>query len=160
MKAWWSTASLREKRAVCALSAFIALCLAYELIFAPVLDGVDSLRQTIRKDQTTLALLRDSDQRIQELEKSQQPSAPKSSASLLGTIQNDVNNQPIGKSISQLQQAENDSIQMHLQKVNFDQLCKWLIDICQAQGLVIAEMVVTPGDQPGIVDVELKLHAG
>jgi general secretion pathway protein M len=159
MKAWWLNASIREKQAVSLCAAFITLFLVYVIIFAPLANAVDTLRQKIHSSQTLLTWMQDSDKRIQSLEKSQKSAAPKSSASLLSIIQKDMNDQPIGKNISQLQQAENDSIQIHLQKVGFDALTKWLIAICQQQGLIITQMNATPTTTPGIVDSDLKLKA-
>jgi general secretion pathway protein M len=159
MKAWWLNASIREKQAVSLGAAFVTLFLVYEIVFAPLANAVDTLRQKIHSGQTLLTWMQDSDKHIQTLEKSQKTAAPKSSASLLSVIQNDVNDEPIGKNISQLQQAENDSIQIHLQKVGFDALTKWLIAICQQQGLIITQMTATPTTTPGIVDADLKLQA-
>jgi type II secretory pathway component PulM len=159
MKAWWLNASIREKQAVSLCAIFITFFLVYEIVFAPISNAVDTMRQKIHSGQTLLAWMQESDKRIQTLEKTQKTAAPKSSASLLSVIQNDVNNQPIGKNISQLQQAENDSIQIHLQKVGFDALTKWLIAICQQQSLIITQMTATPTATPGIVDADLKLQA-
>ena len=160
MKTWWLNASLRDKQLASLGIGCVVLFLIYELTFAPLINTVDSMRQRIHTNQTLLAWMQESNKRIQSLEKSQQPATPKSSASLLSTIQNNVNNQAIGKNIYQLQQAENDAIQVRLQKVNFDALSKWLIAVCQEQGLIITEMNVTPGAAPGIVDADLKLQAG
>jgi general secretion pathway protein M len=159
MKAWWLNASIRDKQAVSLCGLFIILFLVYEIIFAPLTNAVDGLRQKIHSNQVLLTWMQETNKRIAALEKSQTAAAPKSSASLLSTIQNDINNQPIAKNISQLQQADNDSIQIRLQKVSFDALTKWLITICQQQGLIITQMTAVPGTTPGIVDADLKLQA-
>jgi general secretion pathway protein M len=159
MKAWWLNASMREKQIVSLGALLVIVFLVYDIIFAPLTNAVDTLRQKIHNNQILLAWMQESNKRIETLEKSKTSTAPKSSASLLSTVQNDINNQPFGKSVAQLQQAENDSIQIRLQKVSFDALTKWLITICQQEGLLITQMTVAPNTAPGIVDADLKLQA-
>lgn len=159
MKTWWLNLSIREKQTVSLGAVSITAFLVYAILFAPLANSVDALRKKIHTNQTLLAWMQESNQRIATLEKTQTISAPKSSASLLSLIQTDINSQPFGKSVTALQQADNDSIQLRLQKISFDAFTKWLIAICQQHNLLITQMTAQPSGTPGIVDIDIKLQS-
>lgn len=158
MKRDWLNTLIREKQPLVLAGLGLFPLLLYLLLFAPIMQATSDLRHKIRADQSVLAWMQATNKQIHILEKEPKPIAASSSASLLSIIQNDINNQPLAKNVLQLQQGENDTIQMRLQKVSFDALMKWLLAICQQQGLMISQMTVTPNTTPGIVDAELKLQ--
>lgn len=161
MKDWWMNLSLREKQTVALGTLLLGLFIIYEIMFAPLSSSVDNLRDKIHKNQTLLTWMQQSDKRIQFLEKAPpQTSSEKASASLLSIVQDDINKNPIAKSISQLQQADSDTIQLHLQNVSFDNTIKWLATLCQQQHLVINQLTIITGTTAGMVDAELRLQAG
>lgn len=159
MKDWWMNLAIREKQMAALGILLVGLFIIYEIMFAPLLGSVDNLRDKIHKNQSLLTWMESSDKRIQFLEKSPQ-TKEKSSASLLSIVQDDINKNPIAKSISQLQQADNDTIQLHLQNVSFDNMIKWLATLCQQQHLMINQLTITTGSSAGMVDAELRLQAG
>jgi type II secretory pathway component PulM len=158
MKTWWLNLSLREKQTVSLGAVLFSAFIIYSILFAPLANGIHSLRQKIHNNQTLLDWMKASDTRITILEKTATTTVSTSSASLLSTIQNDISTQTFSKSVTALQQADNDSIQIRLQKISFDTLVKWLITICQEHHLLITQMTVLPSNTPGIVDADLKLQ--
>jgi general secretion pathway protein M len=158
MKEWWLNLSLREKQVVALGSLIIGLFFIYEIIFASLFSATTTLRNKIHKNQTLLLWMKDGDKRIQELQNSHAPIVTNNSSSLLSRVQNDLNQTPLQKSVSQLQQVDNDSIEMHLQQVNFDSMITWLIKLCRAQQLTITDMFIKPGSANGIVDATLRLR--
>jgi general secretion pathway protein M len=158
MKLWWQQLALREKQMVGGGSFLLGIFLFYQIFFVILDDGVSHLRQKIQTQQTLLAWMLNTNAHILALQKNPAASQPThhSSAALLGIIQDSINNSPIAANISQLQQAENEAVELHLQKVNFDALTAWLVIICQLQQLTITQMSVTPS-VAGIVDADLKL---
>jgi type II secretory pathway component PulM len=159
MKTWWLNLSLREKQTTTWAAIGIAGLLLSTLIFSPLSSSLESLREKIHHNQTLLAWMQESDKRIASLEKTEKTTAPQSTASLLSLVQSDLNNQAFGKSVVSLQQAENDSTQLRLQKINFDTFMKWLIDLCHRYNLIITEMTIQPSNTPGIADIDLKLSS-
>ena len=161
MKTRWQHLSLAEKKVVVIGSAVIIPLLIYALVFSPLSNSVQTLRDQVQKNQRLLAWMQQNDEKIRALEKVQHPaSEEKSSTALLSLIQNALNQSTIGKNISQLQQAEGNAIQIKFQQVNFDSLMQWLIPFCQARQLVITQMTIKPMTATGTVDAELKLQAG
>ncbi len=157
MKEWWINLSLREKQAASLGGALIAVLLIYVLIWLPFTNSLESLRNQVRRNTELLTWMRESDNRIQTLEKMLQRQNIKPTASILGIVQNAVNNSPLAKNLAQMRQAENNSVQLSFQKVDFDMLIQWLTQIWQQQGLIVEQLVVTPSGTPGIVSTELVI---
>lgn len=159
MKEWWFNLSLREKQTVASGGAVVALFLLYIVIWAPLTNKVENLRQQIQSKQNLLSWMQESDLRIQKLEKSQHAHTKPSTASLLNTVQTEINKTTMAKNLTELQQADNEAVQLRFKKVNFDDLIKWLIQLSQQHALAIQQFTTTPSTSPGLVDVELKLQA-
>ena len=149
MKEWWINLSLREKQTVALGSVLVFIFLIYELIFASLSSSVEHLRQQIHKNKSLLTWMQESDKRIQQLEKNQH-STNKSSASLISIVQDDLNNNPISKKVTELR----------FQQVSFDDMTAWLINLSRDQQLIITQMTVTPVGTAGIVDAVLRLQTG
>jgi type II secretory pathway component PulM len=157
MKDWWLNLSLREKQAIAIGVFLLGLFLIYEIIFASLFSTTSSLRAKIHKNQTLLLWMKDGDKRIQELQNTRVPAQTNDTSSLLSSVQNNLKQTPLQKNVLQLQQADNDSIEMHLQQINFDNMLTWLIQLCRAQQLTITDMFIKPAGADGIVDATLKL---
>lgn len=158
MRDWWLNLSLREKQVTALGSIAVIFLLLYALIWAPLSYGVDSLREKISHNANLLSFMRETDNEIQTLER-QGNLAHSSNTSLLSTVQSDINNTSFARNITQLQEVENNTVQLKLQKVGFDALMKWLIALCRQHRLVISQMNITLGTDPGIVNAELKLQS-
>lgn len=160
MKDWWMNLAIREKQTLALGAVLVGIFIIYAIIFAPLSSSVGNLREKIHKNQMLLTWMQESDKRIQFLEKKPQTAPEKSSASLLSIVQDDINQNPIAKTVSQLQQADSDTIQLHLQAVSFDNMIKWLATLCQQQHLAVNQLTITNGTAIGVVDAELRLQAG
>lgn len=160
IKEWWSNLADREKQTISIGSVIAAIFLFYALIWSPLANKVDDLRNQIRTNQKLLTWMQAADRRMQLVEKSAQQSATKTRGSLLGIVQNHVNKSPIAKEVSQLQQTDSESVQLRFQHVNFDVLIEWLTQIWQQQGLIVSQATITPNGAAGDVSAELVLKAG
>lgn len=159
MKSWWLNATLRERQVVTLGAILVGLFILYEITLVPLSNKVDSMRKQIQNNQTLLAWMQESDKRIKQLSSNPKNSSPKSTASLLNLLQTDIDKTSLAKNVSLLQQADNDSVQIHLQKAGFDNLMKWLINISQEQQLIILQASFVPEPTPGIVEADLKIQA-
>lgn len=157
MKNWWLNLSIKEKQAVSIAAALLILFLAYELTLASLQNKVQSLRHKIHTENQLLAWMQENDAQIRSFEKNISTNDSDSSQSLLSLFQAKINTSSFVKSVTQLQQAENDAIQIRFQQVGFDSLYKWLIGICREKNLIIVEAVITPGSVNGVVDASFKL---
>lgn len=157
MKAWFLNLSLRERQVVFFGGLLLGIFLIYEMIFASLSSGVSHLRDKVRSDTSLLTWMTETNQRIQSLENSASPSSEPLTGSLLSSLQTTLNHSPFSKSVTQLQQSENDSVEVKLQNIPFDEFAKWLIDFTQQNELRILQLTTTPNKDPGMVNVDLKL---
>jgi general secretion pathway protein M len=158
MKAWWLNLGAREKQTLIIGGICIGLFFLYELTWAPLANKVDHLRNQIRTDKTLVVWMQANDKRIQALSQAAHNAAPRTTASLLNIVQTEINKTPLAKNIAQLQQAENDAVELRLQKVDFDNLIAWLTQMSQEQELIISQALITASTTPGIVDADLRLE--
>lgn len=157
MKEWWNHLALREKQLLSLGFLFICIFLLYLLVLNPLDQKVTDIRNQISRNQELLAWMQDADKKIQSVEKSslQNKNIGHSSGSLLSIIQKQINRTPLVSTLSQLHQVENDSVQLTFQKVDFDQLLKWLIQVSKQEGIQISQAHMTPSPSPGIVSAEI-----
>lgn len=157
MKEWWQNLALREKQ-ILALGGFVvALFVLYEIIWSPFTNKIDNMRASVADNQKLLAWMQNADEIMQSLTKSAKTKSQQT-GSLLGLMQSEINKSPLGRHVTQLRQSENDSVQMNLQKVNFDQMISFITDLSNRYGLVTSQITVTPTQTPGEVmaDVIIK----
>lgn len=159
MRDRWNNLNLREKQMLSLGSLVIVSLLIYFFLWSPLDSSVSNLRNQIEHDQELLTWMQDANKQIQSIGKTSAPTLrPK--GSLLSTIQKEVNRSPLAKNLNQLHQADNDSVQVSFQKVNFDQLMIWLIDFSKRENLTITQIVITPSHVSGIVTADLILKEG
>lgn len=158
MKEWWMNLGLREKQFVSSGSLIILLFLLYEIMWAPISYHNDDLRNEILRNQKLLIWMQQADHRIQATQKMlQRNTTIKTPAALLSILQKEVKQSPIANNLNQINQAENNSVQMTFQKVNFDLLAKWLTDLWLKHGLSVSQMTATPNGAMGIVDATVTI---
>jgi general secretion pathway protein M len=158
MKEWWNNLALREKRIVSAGILTLAALLVYLILWLPLDNAVTGLRTQIHQNQELLTWMRDADKHLQTLSLTTQPK-PKStsSGSILTIVQNQINRTTLVSSLNQMHQVDTNSVQLTFQKVDFDQLVTWLIQLNQQHGIVITQMNVIPSPTPGVVAADLVL---
>lgn len=159
MKEWWINLSLREKQYVSLGTVAVLILLFYSLIWSPLSNKVISMRGQIQRNEQLLAWIQTADKQIQLVEKNLQQSASSSSTSLLSTTQNLINESTLSSQLSQLRQADSDSVQLSFKQVDFDKLIAWLAETSKTQRFVVSQLTVTPSPSPGIVSAELTLKS-
>ena len=158
MKDWWINLSLRDKQMLTLGGVVVVIFLLYLLIWSPISNTVSTLRTTLQHNQATLVWMQKADKQIQSIEKN--PSASRSTqttASLLSIVQNEINQNPLAKNLTQLRQAETDSVQLSFLHVDFDQLIAWLTQLWQQQNITVIQATVKKGDSQGVVAAEVML---
>jgi type II secretory pathway component PulM len=158
MKKFWLSLSLREKQWVAVGSLILILFTLYQLSWAPFVNKVKNLRESVQHKQVLLAWMQEANQRIHQLTRSN-VSEIKTSVSLLNLVQTEIDKTSLAKNVSQLQQADTDYVQLSFQKVSFDKLIEWMFAMTKEHQLIIAETSLIPSEMPGVVDANLKLKA-
>ncbi len=157
IKEKWASLALREQQFVLVGGICAAIFIGYLLIWAPLADKIISLRSSIIHNQNLLVWMQDSDAKIQFLEKTIKQQNTQGMGSLLGVVQNQLNQNPVGKFVTELHQADNNTVQIHFQKIDFDKLMAWVVQLWEQHGLLITDMSVSPSGTLGIVSVELSV---
>lgn len=159
-KEWWSTLAPREKQAVTIGGSLLGLFILYQFIWSPYLDHIADLRNNIAAKQKSLLWIQAANKEIHNIEtKNPTQTTAISPVTLLGYLQDQVQSSGMAPNMTQLKQSSNDSIDIHFQKVEFDQLIKFLTKVCKEQRVSIAQMSATAEGTPGVVsaDIILKL---
>jgi len=160
MKEWWFNLNLREKQTVSLGVAVTIMALLYGLIWSPLHTSVNALRDQIQHNQQLLSWMQTADQQIQAAAKmTPTPTVTHNAASWLSIVQDNVKQSPLAKNLTQLVQADNDSVKLTFQQVDFDLLISWLTELWQQQGLVVTQLTITSGSTPGIVGAEFILKS-
>jgi general secretion pathway protein M len=155
MKDWWNNLVLREKQMVFLGALFIIAALLYLLLWLPLQTKVAELRQDVQINRALLSWMKESDKRIQE--SSPNKDIRKESGSLLTIVQKQIKVSTVAKSVSQLRQADNESVLLTFKNVEFDKLITWLITFTQDYQLTITQMSVTPTGTRGVVAADVVL---
>lgn len=154
MRDWWLNLSLRERQTLSVGGVFIVLFLLYEIIWSPLSDSVSALRTRVQQNGVLLAWMEQADQHMHALTKI---STTPSTASILSLVQTELKKSPFAQHVGQLRQGENNTVQMTLQKVNFDQLITWLTMLWKTNGLIATQVSIMPSAGAGIVSAEVIL---
>lgn len=157
MNDWWLNLPLRDKRMLLMGSIVVILFLLYEIIWSPLATTNENLRLRIQHNRDTLQYMQNADQRIQQLLKESKEKNNKTSGSVLGTMQTEINNSEFASHVAQLRQAENDSVQFNLRKVNFDQLLIFLTSVWKKYHYIVSQISVVPTGVPGEVTADITL---
>lgn len=158
MKNWWNQLRLRDKRFLTIGILFVAAFFIYEIFFAALMNEDTTLSEAISTQQQLLTWMQSADHRIQLLQKlSTHPTTNQNTAALLSLLQKEINNSSFAKNLVNLAQGENNTVDIQLQKVNFDTFITWLTHTTTQHNLTILQMTLTPDGALGIVDCHLLL---
>lgn len=157
MKDWWLNLALREKQTVAAGSLVVILFLLYEIVWSPLVTANENLRVRILHNQETLTAMQNTDQLIQHMIKESKEKHNQPTTSLLGIIQTEMTKSVFASHVTQLRQAENDSVQFNLRNVDFDQLIVFLTSLWKKNGFIVSQMTAVPMDAPGAVSADITV---
>ena len=160
IKDWWQALSQREQQVVALGGIVISALLFYLIIWGPYLDRINTMRQHIKTEQQTLAWMQAADKEIKQFEvHSKNKNAATTPVILLSTLQKQIEEANLAPFLTDLKQSATDAIEIHFQKIEFDNLIRLLLTILKTQNVSITQMSVIAENSPGMVnaDVILKL---
>lgn len=158
MKDWWLNLSLREKQTLAFGGLIISLLLLYQLIWSPWMHKLASLKTQVKHARELLTWLQQADQQLQTVTHPPQINNSHTMESTLSILQDTLKKSPFAQQVAQLRQAENDTVQVTLQKVSFDWLIKLLLDLWEQNNLIVSQINVTPTNIPGEVTADVMLQ--
>lgn len=148
VQTWWSTISQREQRMVMGCGAIAIVGLIYWGILQPVSQRAELAQSRIQSEVELLAWVQDKANEITALRKS-------------GGVS--YSNQPLNQLISssarryQVElirvQPRNESVQVWIKPLAFNQLVDWLRYLKDQQGIEVEFLDIDRTDQAGMIDV-------
>jgi general secretion pathway protein M len=157
MKEWWNNLSLRDKQLFALGLLAVIFFLIYSLVWSPLDNKVSALRTTLQHNQKLLTWMQAADKQIESYKNTSQTTTAQSTGSLLSIVQNEINQSSLSKDLSQLHQAEDDSVQLSFQHVGFDPLIRWLTQLWQQHNITITRASIKKTEASGIVSAEIVL---
>lgn len=156
LKDKWAALAVREQQMLAGGGAVLAVLLMYVGIWSPYTRYVDELREKLKSTQQTLAWMKMADETISAQQQNvQAKQAVKTPAVMLSVLQKEVVKAGLQQRMKLLKQAAQDSVQLQFQKVDFDQLTAFLIDVAQHYAVVVTQLSATSTSASGIVDAEV-----
>jgi len=158
IKSWWGDLSLREQQVVAIGTTVVGIFLFYLLIWSPYLNRLDQMRKQIRTEQATLAWMQAADSRIKKIEnQTKNKNASITPIMLMSLLQKQLKDTGLDTSLTELKQAANDAVELHFQKVAFDQLMSVIETIIKEQNVKITQFTAVSQNAQGSVNVDLVL---
>lgn len=148
--------SLREKQTVTIGVVCVLFFLFYSLLWAPFTTKVDTLRESVKRNDALLSFMQSTDQQIQNLSKNNMKTPAKSRGSSLSVLQNNIHQSEIATQLSDMQQKDHDAVQLNFKEVDFDKLMSWLMTNT-SEGWMISEFTVTKSSKAGMVSAVIAL---
>jgi len=155
MREWFLNLSLREKQTVTFGTIIVFGFLIYALLWLPLNKSVIEMRNSIQQNQELLAWMQSADKKITALEKTHITAKQNVAGSLLSTTQNTIKASEFTKNITELKQADKNSVKLSLANVEFDNLADWLTKSWKNQGLNVSQMSVKAAETPGLVSASI-----
>lgn len=159
MKAWWENLAQREKILVAGGGTILALLILYQFIIAPIHHGLANSRNTLAADQELLGWMQTASQKIIALQSQGTLGQFVGSEALLTTTQQSVHASAIGSSVTSIQQNTNNTVEVKFNKVAFDALTQWQIDLRKQFGIQAKQLLISRVSNNGIVQADLTLEA-
>lgn len=159
IKAWWQHLTTREKQSLLAGSMVTFIFIFYLLVWSPLIIKNVALREQIANNLKTLSFVQAADQEIKKMDqKGSQKTTLTSPVQLLSILQKQINEEGLEQYLAELKQGNLDSIELHVQKIPFDQMISLLIDTIKTYNVNVSQMNVVSEAQPGIVNADIFLQ--
>lgn len=154
MRDWFEQLNLREQASVLVLAGVVLLWLVYTLLWSPLDQRREQLRQQNLAVVESLARV---DAMVSELQELRASGASRAERGRNLTTLVNRGTQRLSLPVSRLQPGARGDLQVRLENAPFDRLVTWLHELEQREGLLIAELAVTPAGTTGHVNVTLRV---
>ncbi|CAE6879459.1 GSP) for the export of proteins [Vibrio sp. B1FLJ16] len=148
IQTWWSSISQREQRMVMGCGALVIIGLIYWGILQPVSQRAELAQSRIQSERQLLEWVQDKADDITALRKSGGV-----------TYSNQPLNQLVSSSARRFKvelirvQPRNESVQVWIKPLAFNQLIDWLRHLKEQQGIEVEFLDIDRTDQAGMIDV-------
>lgn len=158
MKEWWFNLSTRERTLVSSAGVIVILLLLYYFIWSPLSHAVKTLQSQTLSNQATLLFMQKASNLIAQSHAAEtSPQKIASADERLVLIQQSLKDTDFSKSVSALEQSNNDSVKVQLKDVYFDDVATWLITLWKQNGIDVYEANVSKTNTLGKVNATIIL---
>ncbi len=156
LQQWYMGLERRERLILASGGVFLFVFILYAGIINPYYHHKQTLKTQIQQQSALLAWMRPAAVQIESLRGAHTDNLP--GGSLLSAVNNTVTAAGLANALQQAQQADDGTVRAQLSGADFDSLVRWLDALHKNYGITVADMSVTRGSGPGLVNVNLKLR--
>lgn len=161
MMDWFNSLETRERRAVMAAAAAIALAAFYFLFWEPQIASRQSLRQDIEQQRKSLAWIRGAAAEVSALQSGGgQAMTRQEGKSLLGLVDRTARAASLSQFITRMEPQGKERVRIWLTEADFDKVVSWLGQLRQQHGMQVSSLDLERGKAPGLVGGRLALGYG
>lgn len=158
MKQWWQALSRRDQRMLMGGSIALLLLLSYVLVWEPLHNGVDRLRQTNLEQQAILQWMQQSAQQARILRSTVRvDGAMRGEESTQALVERTARQGPLATALKQVRADGDKAVSVTLESASFDELVIWL-DQLQRVYTIELDTALIERLQPGKVNARLGLR--
>lgn len=156
IKEWWANLAVRERKMLGIGGVIVFLLLIYLVFWSPLLEHIALMRAKIVANQQLLVWMQAADKEIQNPNAQVAlPAKINSAVMLLNILRKGINQFGLEKGLTQLKQSGNETIEIHFQKVEFDQVVKFLLSVTKQYSITISQATIVAEGAAGVVNVDL-----
>ncbi len=160
MNNWWAGLAPRERIILLAGMGVLGLLIIWLLIVEPVINKRADLRQEVMQlttDHTWMQQAALEVRRRAGMQSNGQASAGIAGGSVLTLIEVSANASGLKESMERVQ-PEGEGARLWFDAVAFDALVRWLAELEQRQGLMVSQLSVDAGAEPGVVSARVLVE--
>lgn len=154
---WYEALASREKYAVLLGAGATIFFLFYIIIWAPVHGMAETARHRFLAQQKLLLWMQAADGELQQAGGTLNQEKLNTPVAMLHFLQGKLAQSGLSGFVKQLNQINDTSIELQLQKVPFDQFMQFMLGMLKLQPLSISQLSATPTDTAGWVDVQMVI---
>lgn len=160
MSNWWAGLAPRERITLIAGMIVLGLLLLWLLLVEPAANKRLELRQEVMQltaDHTWMQQAAVEVRRRAGMQGNNQSGSGVAGGSVLTLIEVSANAAGLKEAIERVQ-PEGDGARLWFEAVSFDRLVGWLAELEQRQGLLVSQLAVDAGAEPGMVSARVLVE--
>ncbi len=159
LKERWQQLAPRERVLLAAAGAVTACLLAYLLIWQPLFNSTDRLREAVAEQRALVQWLIAIEPEVKAL-RGARGSHVAAGGSLLALVDQSSKANGLGQFVTRIQPEGDREVRVWLEQAPYDEIMRWLLTLETDTGVRIAELNVSRGPAPGLVSARLNLQRG
>lgn len=150
---WYAALGDRDRMAVLALGAFLALVLAYVAVWMPLRSYAAAAETRYEQGEALLSWMQLTEDEARTSARSS--SGPRSGASLLTLVANTASE--AGVQLTRFQPEGGGGVSVVLQKQDFNAVLRWLERLTVREQVVVRQLSIDDQDEPGLINARINL---